>query len=85
MSVELGPQIKQGLQSDFHEKVVTDVIAQSPQQLDHYESQAQCKNNQLCILNPPRTRIWPANMCSQLESGDHPVDDDFERPRFEQV
>src|SRR4029453_5042482 len=71
--VEIRPQLKQGLQPDFHEQVIRDPIDGSPEELDRDQRQTQQGN--------PHTPI--ARNCGA--GTQEIVDDYFKWPGLEQI
>jgi hypothetical protein len=71
--VEIRPQLKQGLQPDFHEQVIRDPIDGSPEELDSDQRQAQQGN--------PHTPIARYGGPGTQEI----VDDYFKWPGLEQI
>src|SRR6266446_10986880 len=71
--VQIGAQLKQRLQPDFHEEIICNPIDNSPKNLDTDQRQTQ-QENPRAPVGPYR---WP---CAQTI-----VNDDLKRPRLEQV
>src|SRR5947208_10044397 len=71
--VQIGAELKQSLQSDFHEQIICNPIDNSPEKLNTDQRQAQQQNPEA----PVGTYRWS---CTQKI-----VNDNLERPRLEQV